>query len=159
MRTAAADARNIFAMEDRPHAGGKKDRYLAEADTGRRFDDAGAPMILPMPMPRRFLRRPRLNGLGALSAGRTARLGMALPGHVSACPTGRLCCAVPAHDSPTAAFRRGVDARDQARRLRVIARKIGERVRLYSRPGNDLTDRGTIRSREDVGAWQPFSIS
>ena len=25
--------------------------------------------------------------------------------------------------------------------FRVIARKIGERVRLYSRPGNDLTDR------------------
>jgi len=25
--------------------------------------------------------------------------------------------------------------------LRVIARKDGDRVRLYSRPGNDLTDR------------------
>src|SRR5216683_7723361 len=37
---------------------------------------------------------------------------------------------------------RGVDSRDQARWLfRIIARKNGERVRLYSRPGNDRTDR------------------
>jgi ATP-dependent DNA ligase len=34
-----------------------------------------------------------------------------------------------------------MDARNQARRLRIIARKDGKRVRLYSRPGNDLTYR------------------
>jgi hypothetical protein len=32
-------------------------------------------------------------------------------------------------------------ARDQARRFRVIARMTGVQVRLYSRPGNDLTHR------------------
>jgi bifunctional non-homologous end joining protein LigD len=32
-------------------------------------------------------------------------------------------------------------ARDQARRFRIIARKKGSQVRLYSRPGNDLTRR------------------
>ena len=32
-------------------------------------------------------------------------------------------------------------ARNQARRFFRVARKNGERVRLYSRPGNDLTDR------------------
>jgi ATP-dependent DNA ligase len=32
-------------------------------------------------------------------------------------------------------------ARDQAHGFRVIARKEGSRVRLYSRPGNDLTRR------------------
>jgi hypothetical protein len=32
-------------------------------------------------------------------------------------------------------------ARDQAQRFRVVARKDSERVRLYSRPGNDLTYR------------------
>jgi bifunctional non-homologous end joining protein LigD len=33
-------------------------------------------------------------------------------------------------------------ARNQARRIsRIIARKDGDRVRLYSRPGNDLTRR------------------
>ena len=32
-------------------------------------------------------------------------------------------------------------ARDQARRVRVIARKKGTQVKLYSRPGNDLSRR------------------
>ena len=32
-------------------------------------------------------------------------------------------------------------ARNRARRIRIIARKDGNRVRLYSRPGNDLTYR------------------
>jgi hypothetical protein len=31
--------------------------------------------------------------------------------------------------------------------FRVIARKDGDRVRLYSRPGNDLTDRFPLMSR------------
>ena len=38
---------------------------------------------------------------------------------------------------------RRLAARDQARRLPLIARKDGKRVRLYSRPGNDLTRRFT----------------
>jgi ATP-dependent DNA ligase len=46
-----------------------------------------------------------------------------------------------ADQSPATAERRGVAARDQARRFRVLARKDGARVRLYSRPGNDLTHR------------------
>jgi ATP-dependent DNA ligase len=32
-----------------------------------------------------------------------------------------------------------VDSRNQARGFRIIARKDGERVTLYSRPGNDFT--------------------
>jgi bifunctional non-homologous end joining protein LigD len=48
---------------------------------------------------------------------------------------------VPPHNRPAAAFRRAVAARNQARWVRVIARKEGKRVRLYSRPGNDLTYR------------------
>src|SRR5262245_42792971 len=51
-----------------------------------------------------------------------------------------LCPALPAYQSPTAAIWRGLAARNQAR-WRVIARKEGNRVRLYSRPGNDLTHR------------------
>ena len=53
----------------------------------------------------------------------------------------RLHRAVPSHQGLHAALRRAVAARDQARRLRVIGRKDGGRVRLYSRPGNDLTER------------------
>jgi len=34
-----------------------------------------------------------------------------------------------------------MDSRNQARRIRIIARKNGAQVRLYSRPGNDLTHR------------------
>ena len=37
------------------------------------------------------------------------------------------------------AIREAVAARGQARGFRVIARKNGKRVKLYSRPGNDLT--------------------
>jgi bifunctional non-homologous end joining protein LigD len=48
---------------------------------------------------------------------------------------------VPSHASRPAAFRRALAARNQARWFRVIARKNDKRVRLYSRPGNDLTDR------------------
>src|SRR6476646_1900825 len=43
-----------------------------------------------------------------------------------------------------AADRRRVAARDQTRRLLLIARKHGTRVKLYSRPGNDLTYRFTL---------------
>jgi ATP-dependent DNA ligase len=46
---------------------------------------------------------------------------------------------VPAHKCPSAAFWRAVAARNQVGRL--FARKDGNRVRLYSRPGNDLTYR------------------
>jgi hypothetical protein len=108
----------------------------------RRFDDAGAPMTSPMLVPRRFLRRPRLSGFGASSAGCSARLGMALAG-----PCRRIVC-------PPASLRRACRQRPRSRlparrgctrssttAFRVIARKNGERVRLYSRPGNDLTDR------------------
>ena len=47
---------------------------------------------------------------------------------------------MPTHECPAAAFRRAVAARNQVGRLQ-IARKDGNRVRLYSRPGNDLTYR------------------
>jgi len=55
-----------------------------------------------------------------------------------ALPTGFIAPCLPTKGSAPA-FRRSVAARDQARRFRVIARKDGARVRLYSRPGNDLT--------------------
>jgi ATP-dependent DNA ligase len=45
------------------------------------------------------------------------------------------------HNRPAPTFRRAVAARNQARWVRVIARKNGHRVKLYSRPGNDLTPR------------------
>src|ERR1700730_2964814 len=46
--------------------------------------------------------------------------------------------------------------------IRVIARKNGSRVRLYSRPGNDLTQRfpliveglGRLRSRSCIHRWR-----
>ena len=49
--------------------------------------------------------------------------------------------------------------------FRVIARKVGKRVRLYSRPGNDLTDRfplvvetlRKLRSRSCIISKSPFS--
>jgi hypothetical protein len=50
----------------------------------------------------------------------------------------------PACQCPETALREHVASRDQARRLPVIARKGGDRVRLYSRPGNDLTYRFTL---------------
>jgi hypothetical protein len=55
---------------------------------------------------------------------------------------GRVHCAVPAHKNSVPALRRGVAARNQARRLPGYRpRKDGPKVRLYSRPGNDLTYR------------------
>jgi bifunctional non-homologous end joining protein LigD len=39
--------------------------------------------------------------------------------------------------------------------FRIIARKNGARVRLYSRPGNDLTDRFTLIV--DTGGTTPAS--
>jgi ATP-dependent DNA ligase len=65
---------------------------------------------------------------------------MALLGHV-ACPAHRLHRAVLADSSPAAAFGAAWQHEIKHNGFRVIARKIGERVRLYSRPGNDLTDR------------------
>jgi ATP-dependent DNA ligase len=56
-------------------------------------------------------------------------------------PAGRVYCAVPPHKSPESAFQAAVASRNQADGFRVIARKDGKRVRLYSRPGNDLTYR------------------
>src|SRR6266446_8726505 len=53
---------------------------------------------------------------------------------------GRVRLAVSSHKNPRAAFRRAVDSRDQARWLSDHCSQ-GERVRLYSRPGNDLTRR------------------
>jgi hypothetical protein len=61
--------------------------------------------------------------------------------HVQSRASHRLYPAVPADQSRDAAFRRAVAARNQARWLPGIARKDGTKVRLYSRPGNDLTDR------------------
>jgi ATP dependent DNA ligase domain len=53
---------------------------------------------------------------------------------------GRLHCALPAHDRPTRAV--GLWLHEiKHDGFRVIARRDGERVRLYSRPGNDLTNR------------------
>jgi len=46
---------------------------------------------------------------------------------------------LPPYQSWHAPLRRDVAARDQAWRLARIARKDGDRVRLYSRPGNDLS--------------------
>ena len=57
---------------------------------------------------------------------------------MSACRAGGLRSAVPAFSSPTAAFRRAVATRDQARRSRA---RTAPGVKLYSRPGNDLTKR------------------
>jgi bifunctional non-homologous end joining protein LigD len=45
------------------------------------------------------------------------------------------------HQPPQAPSGAALAARNQARWFRVIARKDGARVRLYSRPGNDLTYR------------------
>jgi len=56
-------------------------------------------------------------------------------------PAARLRPALPAHQSAATAERRHLGARDKHDGFRVIARKDGERVRLYSRPGNDLTYR------------------
>src|SRR5262245_59194006 len=65
-----------------------------------------------------------------------------IPRHVAyAYSTDRLYRAVPSDQGRHSAFGQAVAARNQARRLRVIARKVGPQVRLYSRPGNDLTDR------------------
>ena len=57
-------------------------------------------------------------------------------------PSFRIRRSLPADQGGNAGLGRAVVARDQARRLlRVIGRKDGERVRLYSRLGNDLTQR------------------
>jgi hypothetical protein len=48
---------------------------------------------------------------------------------------------VPSDQNRQTAFRQRLAARDQARWLPVIARNKGAQVRLYSRPGNDLTRR------------------
>ena len=61
----------------------------------------------------------------------------------SAYPAGRVRSALPTDESAEAALRRAVAARDH-HGFRVIARKDGARVRLYSRPGNDLTDRFSL---------------
>ena len=63
-----------------------------------------------------------------------------MPLRPHALPAGFIAPCLPTN-SPAAAVRRAVAARDQARRLRVIARKDDKRVKLYSRPGNDLTYR------------------
>jgi hypothetical protein len=49
--------------------------------------------------------------------------------------------AVPPHIDHPSALRQRLAARDQARRLPVVARKDGKRVKLYSRPSNDLARR------------------
>jgi bifunctional non-homologous end joining protein LigD len=49
--------------------------------------------------------------------------------------------ALPAKPSTAAAFRRNLAALIKHDGFRVIARKDGKRVKLYSRPGNDLTAR------------------
>jgi ATP dependent DNA ligase domain len=49
--------------------------------------------------------------------------------------------AVPSYQNRQATIRQSVAARNQDDGFRVIARKNGARVRLYSRPGNDLTHR------------------
>jgi ATP-dependent DNA ligase len=46
---------------------------------------------------------------------------------------------VPADESAEAALRRAVVHEIKHDGFRVIARQDGRRVRLYSRPGNDLT--------------------
>jgi hypothetical protein len=51
------------------------------------------------------------------------------------------CEPLPTQPSPEAARWYRLATRDQARRLQLIARKEGNRVRLYSRPSNDLTHR------------------
>ena len=61
---------------------------------------------------------------------------------VNAYASFRIRRSLPADQGGNAGLGRAVVARDQARRLlRVIGRKDGERVRLYSRLGNDLTQR------------------
>jgi bifunctional non-homologous end joining protein LigD len=46
---------------------------------------------------------------------------------------------LPSHESAATAERRHVEIKHDG--FRIIARKDGDRVRLYSRPGNDLTYR------------------
>ena len=75
-----------------------------------------------------------------------------------ACPADGLHRAVPSHQRPAAAFRRGWLHEIKHDGFRVIARKDGKRVKLYSRPGNDLTYRfplivealGKLRSRSCI---------
>jgi len=60
---------------------------------------------------------------------------------------GRLHRAVPRHQTGHATFRRHVAPRNQTRWLRIIARKDGAEVKLYSRPGNDFTWRFPLSPR------------
>jgi len=55
------------------------------------------------------------------------------------CPAGGLYCALPSHECPQPPSG-GVWLHEIKFEVR-IARKDGKRVRLYSRPGNDLTYR------------------
>jgi hypothetical protein len=57
-----------------------------------------------------------------------------------ALPAGFIAPCLPT-SAPQAPSGAALAARNQARWFRVIARKAGERVKLYSRPGNDLTYR------------------
>jgi hypothetical protein len=51
---------------------------------------------------------------------------------------------VPSERLQNSPEREGMAARNQAGGFRVIARKVGTRVKLYSRPGNDLTYRFSL---------------
>ena len=57
------------------------------------------------------------------------------------CSCGWLCVAVPPCFRVQAPVRQGLAPRNQARRLPGYRAQVGKRVRLYSRPGNDLTYR------------------
>jgi hypothetical protein len=69
---------------------------------------------------------------------------------------GGIHCALPSYQGAAIAKRRCLAARIKHDGFRVIARKDGDRVRLYSRPGNDLTYRfaliveGLARLRSDM---------
>jgi ATP-dependent DNA ligase len=58
-----------------------------------------------------------------------------------ASPPGKFHRGLPSVACPTSALRCDLAARIKHDGVRVIARKEGKRVRLYSRPGNDLTYR------------------
>ena len=67
--------------------------------------------------------------------------GVLYPHVAYAYPAGRLHRAMPPHQNGHATFRRRVLHEIKHDGFRIIARKDGAEVKLYSRPGNDFTRR------------------
>jgi ATP dependent DNA ligase domain len=71
----------------------------------------------------------------------TRRYSFSYRRYVAAYPPRRVHRAVPSKQDRQTALRQRLAARDQARWLSGLARKNAAQVKLYSRPGNDLTYR------------------